>query len=1013
MKAMLSRHAPLLSRVADRIEDALPFGNGKFGGVVYRPAHWEWVVGKLDVDVDVHKDYKRDKDPGEFVTAKQRVEASSSYQQYRAAVRRKDAAAIDCLVHDDSERFKSAIVYPVDYADLPRGNGINVVPAFVQFYPEGDRCESFRERLDLYCGEIVAQCRDAGKEYSMTTVCDPNQDVFAASIHGLGTRLPFSRLALSRPPHDVLKGAIPEFGRRGDCIWLDYRFANHFRYAVVIRIAGATFITKKKVGEIAVIFKTPVRDLTIFVACATCLETEYPLEQCLTWVAGADFTIMRRRNCDRWHSFWNQSSITIDDDIMENAYYFNQYAFACCNGKGAKAAYKAAGLYGLWTHRDNITWTNRVYGDINIEMAYQHVFSSNHPELIEAFIDMVWAFLPAAREQARKVHRLPGACFTLGPVSWQCIGPWYCSLLWDYYSHTGDRESLRRRIYPILKAVGDFCIGRMGKKVRGRYVWFGSAPPERKSYMDESVKDCRGFSIMYQNVSIDLAFIKALLRHLIEASRVLGVDADQVPCWRELLSHFPNYPTVKTLYGRTIVDMDEYRSPLMCQHPNTLAPIYPARELHFSQASQRTALGRATARSCQENIKYYTFNGVWLATAFARMGLGDEAEKALQRVLDYYLDPSGFLGREIRKYYTASPSAVYGPEPGNAPLLETGSGFVGAINEMLVQEQDRTLFVFPAVPKTWKQAAFNNLRIPGAFLVSAEYAGGVVRRISIKAEREGKLKVSNPWSGRRHVKVLSTMSGVKYWGASKVITLEFKAGETITLAVQMGHAVIRRLPPIHSPKVHVAQQGYHVFLGKDLQSGIIEAVEAFCFPAMMCLNGIANVFEFPIHHRYVEMMQNMYFKFDFGTNQAGSNYSCFGRATWGDKLFIPVMKDTVFSPNKRYGWVDATNVRNVKGKYKAPLVETAVESQAAGMFQMRLDPGDYQCLLLHGNGTRVRTRIEFPVANAVFLFDAPNHDIGIEGFGIRAPCDHPLVMKLSTDPGYVWRMNALLVKRVW
>ena len=60
MKKILARHDIVFKSMPRTYREALPFGNGKFGGLCYRPAHWEWVVSKSDVDIDLWKDHATD-----------------------------------------------------------------------------------------------------------------------------------------------------------------------------------------------------------------------------------------------------------------------------------------------------------------------------------------------------------------------------------------------------------------------------------------------------------------------------------------------------------------------------------------------------------------------------------------------------------------------------------------------------------------------------------------------------------------------------------------------------------------------------------------------------------------------------------------------------------------------------------------------------------------------------------------------------------------------------------------
>lgn len=58
-----------------------------------------------------------------------------------------------------------------------------------------------------------------------------------------------------------------------------------------------------------------------------------------------------------------------------------------------------------------------------------------------------------------------------------------------------------------------------------------------------------------------------------------------------------------------------------------------------------------------------------------------------------------------------------------------------------------TIRVFPCWPKE-KDAKFISLRAQGGFLVSAEQQGDKVTRLEIISTVGGKLRLSDPWSGK-------------------------------------------------------------------------------------------------------------------------------------------------------------------------------------------------------------------------------------------------------------------------
>lgn len=68
---------------------------------------------------------------------------------------------------------------------------------------------------------------------------------------------------------------------------------------------------------------------------------------------------------------------------------------------------------------------------------------------------------------------------------------------------------------------------------------------------------------------------------------------------------------------------------------------------------------------------------------------------------------------------------------------------------MLLQCHTGVIRVFPALPESWQEASFQNMRAIGGFLVSADFREGKVKQISIHSEKGGTLKLWNPFKKRQ------------------------------------------------------------------------------------------------------------------------------------------------------------------------------------------------------------------------------------------------------------------------
>lgn len=76
--------------------------------------------------------------------------------------------------------------------------------------------------------------------------------------------------------------------------------------------------------------------------------------------------------------------------------------------------------------------------------------------------------------------------------------------------------------------------------------------------------------------------------------------------------------------------------------------------------------------------------------------------------------------------------------------MENATATSNTVNEMLMQSYDGIIRLFPCWDKT-REAAFNNLRAYGAFLVSAKARNGKAEDVTVVSEKGRVLRIENPY----------------------------------------------------------------------------------------------------------------------------------------------------------------------------------------------------------------------------------------------------------------------------
>ena len=122
--------------------------------------------------------------------------------------------------------------------------------------------------------------------------------------------------------------------------------------------------------------------------------------------------------------------------------------------------------------------------------------------------------------------------------------------------------------------------------------------------------------------------------------------------------------------------------------------------------------------------------------------------------------------------------------------LEGNFAFAAGIQEMLLQSHTGVIRVFPAIPSSWDNVAFDNLRAMGAFLVSARKTDGTVSNITVRSEKGGQLRLAIPKGhsvsavNGAEVNPAAITAVPSLPEANGLLTLPTKPGDTLTITLR-------------------------------------------------------------------------------------------------------------------------------------------------------------------------------------------------------------------------------------
>ena len=429
-----------------------------------------------------------------------------------------------------------------------------------------------------------------------------------------------------------------------------------------------------------------------------------------------------------WRKFWTKSSVKTGDNLIDETYKKSWYLFKCCSKKGGYPM----PLQGVWTADNDCLppWKGDYHHDTNTELSYQSYLKANRVEEGEAFIEYLWKLKPTYERFAKEFFGVDGllipSCSTLdgkamGGWAQYSLSPtmtiWAAQSFDEYYLYAGDEEFLKARAYPFFKEVGQAIIGLLQEK-NGKYYLPVSTSPEifdntRKSYLEP-------------NSNFDLALIIYLFRTLKGYAETLGENAEK---YERILEKLDDIAIDDS--GVVMLDKTQYL-PETHRHFSHLMCLYPLHLINYDTERHKKIYENTILNLETLGTGYWVgFSFAMSAQIYAMAKKGNAAAERLGQFCKGFVAENGFhLNGDYKHYgYTWFHYRPF--------TLESLFGFCDALHEMLLQDHQGCIELFPAIPDEWRRGvAFKNLRSRGSLLISATFLNGEINTLEVKSPKE-------------------------------------------------------------------------------------------------------------------------------------------------------------------------------------------------------------------------------------------------------------------------------------
>ncbi|WP_175633893.1 glycosyl hydrolase family 95 catalytic domain-containing protein [Pedobacter ghigonis] len=470
-----------------------------------------------------------------------------------------------------------------------------------------------------------------------------------------------------------------------------------------------------------------------------------------------------------WKNFWSKSSISVPDALIQKQYYLEMYKLGSVSRKGAPAIT----LQAVWT-ADNGSlppWKGDFHNDLNTQLSYWPTYTGNHLAEGATFTDWLWKIRDRNLSYTKQYFgveglNVPGVVtlngdpmggwiqYSLSPT----VGAWASQHFYWQWKYSMDDTFLKTRAYPYIHDVATYLENITRLKDGVRKLPLSSSP----EYNDNSIK-----AWFLEWTNFDLSLAKFLFKAAAEVSQANGKEAERKH-WLTILSQLPEYEVNET--GFTIAPGANLTS--SHRHMSQYMAIYPLDLLDVNKEKDKTVIENSLKRIEEMGTRAwcgYSFS--WMASLYARAYQADKAVKQLEIFASNFCSANSFHLNGDQKGGQYS-GFTYRPF-----TLEGNFAFAQGVQELLVQSRNGYIQVFPAVPQSWANVSFKDLRTEGAFLVSAAKENGVPAKVKIYAEKGGVLRIKLPF---KTYLAKDVPAGSVKMGDDGIAEIKLKAKQTVT-----------------------------------------------------------------------------------------------------------------------------------------------------------------------------------------------------------------------------------------
>jgi alpha-L-fucosidase 2 len=426
-----------------------------------------------------------------------------------------------------------------------------------------------------------------------------------------------------------------------------------------------------------------------------------------------------------------------------------------------------ANLQGMWNADLRPPWSSNYTLNINTQMNYWGAETAGLSECHEPLLDLVERLAETGGQVSRRLYgtrgwvahhntdmwgwALPVGMGHGNPswAIWMMGGVWLTQHVWEHFEFSQDMDFLRDRGWPLLRGCAEFCLDWLVDIGTGRLDTIPSTSPENLFISRSGAPESLSYS-----AAMDMALIRALFTHCLDAAGRLGVDDD--PICREIRAALPRLrPPEIASDGRLREWAEDYpEHDLTHRHMSHMVSVYPLGQIDPEQTPD---LAAAAARVLEaRGPGAFGWSWAWKIALRARLG---DAETAR----DLLLEATRPFTRDATRPGPVNPDPFDASQWGGLlpNLFSTGPpfqmdgnyGLMAAILEMVVQSHAGVIRLLPAIPQTWTDGSVQGVRCRGGWTVDLAWQHGRLTSLTVRGGHPAGSRTARIRHGRTTVEL--------------------------------------------------------------------------------------------------------------------------------------------------------------------------------------------------------------------------------------------------------------------